>query len=137
MPKREKTIDELRSEQIVSDRNERERRWCHQRGLKPVVDGEPCPMRLVGRRHGFNGCLLCEAGTGTGWRDHARLYRGGDGSLIFCSQPYQLPEPKRAELSAFASAHGLSVTIGGDSWWAPGSTIFIEVSRATADTDAS
>ena len=61
--------------------------------------------------------------------DHVGLWVN-DGELTYISQPYGLTLDKLKEIVAVCEESGLKVTIGGGSWYYPGSTIVVEYTKA-------
>lgn len=61
--------------------------------------------------------------------DHVELWVK-DGELTYVSQPYGLTLDKLKKIVSLCDEHGLNVTIGGGSWYYPGSTIVVTYTKA-------
>lgn len=110
-------------------------RRAAEHGYRPVA-GRPCPRVVAGRdcRASRGGlvprCVCADGGDGRWIYDQPRLWRDEiTGELVLTSEPYRLPADVLAEWLQRLDGLDLDVSLSGESWYDPGQTFRITISR--------
>ncbi|GIH23019.1 hypothetical protein Aph01nite_13290 [Acrocarpospora phusangensis] len=96
-------------------------------GYTIVPDSLICPRIVAGLECQRRDCM-CKSGHAV--YDHARMWRDKEGNYVLTSEPYSVRGREIAAFSADVQALGLEVALFGQSFWNPGNTLLIRVTKA-------